>query len=155
MSYISENPVVASILTSSLVNTNDFLADIKRKLGRYGSLSEKQGAAVIVCAIKDYWYQQRMDARKAEEALAADVVVGKGIRISGEVVSKKWRESQYGGCFKMIVQDDRGFKVWGSVPGSIDAIEPGQHVEFVANVEVADDNSKFGFFKRPRNAVAV
>ena len=150
--YRAEQPIVMSILNSELVDSNEFLYDIKCKLLRYGKLSDKQGAAVIVTAIKNYWYRQMIEQRRREEASAPDVVVGNGIRISGEVLSVKWKDTQFGMVLKMVVQDDRGFKVWGSVPRAIEAIEKGQHVAFVANVVQSDDNPKFGFFKRPRNA---
>lgn len=59
-----------------------------------------------------------------------------------------------GSTYKMLVQDDRGFKVWGTVPGSI-AADKGDEIKFVANVEASDDDPKFGFFKRPRKAVTL
>jgi len=153
--YRAYNPVVMSILNSELVNDNEFLYDIKVKLNRFGSLSEKQGAAVIVAAIKNFWYRQRIEQSRLEEASAPDVVVGNGIQITGEVLSVKWRDTQFGMVLKMTVQDDRGFKVWGSVPKSLGELPVGAHVTFVANVVQADDNPKFGFFKRPRQARAL
>jgi len=153
--YWTENPIVVSILNSELVNTNDFLADIKHKLNRYGNLSDRQGAAVIVCAIKSFWYQQKVEKSRLEDAGVPDVVAGNGVKISGEVISIKWRDSQWGMTLKMTVRDDRGFKVWGSVPRALGELPVGAHVEFVANVVQSDDNPKFGFFKRPRNAKAM
>lgn len=51
----------------------------------------------------------------------------------------------------MLVQDDRGFKVWGSVPSSISEAGTGDRVTFSATIE-ASDKEDFGFFKRPTKA---
>lgn len=51
----------------------------------------------------------------------------------------------------MIVKTDAGWKVYGTVPGSIDA-KRGDHITFEAQVTVSDDDPKFGFFKRPTKA---
>jgi hypothetical protein len=51
----------------------------------------------------------------------------------------------------MLVQDDRGFKVWGSVPSNLyDA--KGRSVSFSAAIQPSEDDDKFGFFKRPTKA---
>jgi len=43
-----------------------------------------------------------------------------------------------------LVQDDRGFKVWGTSQA-----DKGDRVTFMARVEVSQDDPKFGFYKRP------
>ena len=50
-----------------------------------------------------------------------------------------------------IVQDDRGFKVWGSVPSKLENVK-GRSVSFSATVQPSEDDEKFGFFKRPTKA---
>ena len=69
----------------------------------------------------------------------------------------------------MVVKDDRGFKVYGTVPQAIiDEAVPrphslgaqvwdyevlkGQRITFSATVQASDDDDKFGFFKRPTKA---
>ena len=95
---------------------------------------------------------------EAAKAAAEAIVDGKQI-ITGEIISTKWVDEVY--CYgqrilKMVVKDDRGFKVWGTVPRSIieandDALK-GQRVTFSATVQASKDDDKFGFFKRPTKA---
>lgn len=127
-----------------------FIADVARKLRTYGSLSERQVDAVRRSIIKD----AEMAARKAAEALepVVPVVEGKGT-ITGEVLGTRWQESDFGGCLKMLVKDDRGFKVWGTVPASLPNTEKGDRVAFSATVEAKEGEVGFGFFKRPTKGV--
>ena len=54
----------------------------------------------------------------------------------------------------MLVKDDSGFKVFGTVPSSISRVSKGDVVEFTATLEPSKDDPKFGFYKRPSKAVA-
>jgi len=72
----------------------------------------------------------------------------------GEVLTTKWQDSFYGPVYKMLVQDDRGFKLWGTCPNAIDPSR-GDRVAFVATATPSDDDPKFGFFKRPAKAVVL
>lgn len=149
--------------------TNNFIHDVARKLNQYGSLSEKQVTAVRNSIVKDQTYADR----KAAEALApaevlVPVVEGKQ-QITGEVLSTKWQDSDYGSTLKMLVKDDRGFKVWGSVPASLNTsnynpetgddtsvrAERGDRVAFSASVEKSGTDESFGFFKRPTKGVII
>lgn len=98
--------------------------------------------------------------REEREAARRPVITGKAIQIEGEVISKKEHFSYYGHreqmTYKMVVRDDRGFKVWGSVPSALD-IAKGDRVRFIADIDASDreDSFDFGFFKRPRKAELV
>lgn len=96
------------------------------------------------------------EAKQAEQearAAAAPDVPEERLEIVGEVLTTKWQDSDWGGAFKMLVIDDRGFKVWGSVPRAIeDDVARGKWVAFVATCEPSKDDPKFGFFKRPSKA---
>lgn len=81
-----------------------------------------------------------------------DVIEGRQV-ITGIVLAMKWQDSYYGSTLKMMVQDDRGFRVWGSVPSSLSP-EREDRISFTATVEQSDD-TKFGFFKRPTKASVV
>lgn len=76
------------------------------------------------------------------------------IVITGEVVSLKTVESDYGTQFKMLVRDDRGFKVYGTEPSSINPGK-GERVTFTARVERSKDDDYFGFFSRPTKAAIL
>lgn len=92
-------------------------------------------------------------AKAAQEAErdAADPCPTGRVVITGEVLSTKLQESYYGSTWKMLVKDDRGFKVWGSIPSSLDASR-GCRVTFTAAIEPSNDDDKFGFYKRPTKA---
>jgi hypothetical protein len=143
---------------------NSFVLDVTRKLRLYGSLSEKQIAAVRRSIVAD---AERMVKREQEAAEhpAAPVVEGR-IKITGEILVMKWQDSDYGTTHKMMVRDDRGFRVWGTVPSSLESsysvaggdvagVEKGDRIEFMATVEASKDDTTFGFFKRPSKAVKV
>ena len=83
----------------------------------------------------------------------ADVADGRQV-ISGTVLAMKNQESDWGSVLKMLVQDDRGFRVWGSVPSSLDCNREDQ-ITFTATIQQSDKDSKFGFFKRPTKASVV
>jgi hypothetical protein len=110
----------------------------------------------------DIYELQRLAEKKTEEERNArdlahrrgeDVTEGRQV-ITGVVLAMKWKQNQFGETLKMLVQDDRGFRVWGTVPSSI---EPNREdrITFTATVEQAEDSPKFGFFKRPTKAAVL
>lgn len=111
-------------------------------------LADKRAAEAKIAAERE--------AKKAEQearAAAAPDVPEERLEIVGEVLTIKWQDSDWGGALKMLVIDDRGFKVWGSVPRAIeDDLVKGMWVAFVATCEPSKDDPKFGFFKRPSKA---
>lgn len=129
-------------LAEALETEHRIVGDVAARFLQYGRISDKQIELVLKLAA-DVWTPVR-------EYPSAPVVEGKGVAISGEVVATKWHEGAYGEVYKMIVRDDRGFKVWGSVPAKLMSIRSGARVTFVANVEKSRDDANFGFFKRPR-----
>lgn len=144
--YLEAHPEFAAVV-EAYADRSFFIADVARKLGEY-TLSDRQHDAVIRTAAKI----AEGDARKAEEAElpTVPVVEGRGA-ITGVVLSTKWQESDFGGSLKMLVRDDRGFKVWGTVPSSLD-VERDDRVTFTATVTKSDRDESFGFFKRPTKA---
>ena len=119
----------------------------------------KTQASGVIEMIEEFIYtpqRKAADAAQAKQdaldAAAQPVPVNAGrIAVCGTVLTTKIQESQYGSTLKMLVRDDRGFKLWGSVPSSIYPSR-GDTVEFVAAVEPSDDDPKFGFYKRPTKA---
>lgn len=146
--FVAANPDLAFMADKDHEHTNSFVADVARKLRAYGELSERQVEAVRRSIVRD----AERDVERAVEP-TAPVIEGRG-EVSGRVLSTKWQDSDFGSTLKMLVQDDRGFKVWGSVPSSIE-VERGDVVRFTATVERSQDDEAFGFFKRPTKAVVV
>jgi|TARA_R110001583_G_scaffold19829_8_gene77049 hypothetical protein len=93
------------------------------------------------------------EARDKAHSEGEDVTEGRQV-INGTVLAMKSQESDWGSVLKMLVQDDRGFRVWGSVPSSLDCSREDQ-ITFTATIQQSDDDAKFGFFKRPTKASVV
>lgn len=152
--FVDANPDLAFMADKDHEHTNGFVADVSRKLRLYGELSERQVEAVRKSIVRDAEYA----ARKAQEAAdrAAEelspVIEGKQ-QVSGEVLSTRWQDSDFGSVKKMLVKDDRGFKVWGTVPSNILDTEKGDRVVFSATITKSDDDESFGFYKRPTKAI--
>jgi hypothetical protein len=129
------------------------IVDIVGKLVKYGSSSDKavNYIGVLLKKIADRAVVEAQ--RAAEAALAADCPEGK-VTVKGEVVSTKIQDGFYGKQLKMLVKDESGYKVWGSVPAALD-VERGTRVVFVATIERSKDDPKFGFFKRPSKATVI
>jgi len=104
------------------------------------------------------YQQEQRDAERAERDAAheAGENAPEGrVVITGTVLAFKVQESIYGDVLKMLVQDDRGFRVWGSVPSSLDDAERESRITFTATVTASDKDAKFGFFKRPTKAAVI
>lgn len=130
------------------------LADMGRAFNRDGSLSAKQLEFAERCRvgiIEEAEEAQRRAERDAALPDAAPVIEGR-IEITGQVLGTKYQESNYGSTLKMLLIDDRGFKLWGTVPRAIDDVESGDRVSFTALVERSDDDECFGFYTRPTKA---
>jgi hypothetical protein len=141
--WLAERPELSEALTT--LAGDQFIDDLTAKIFVFGWLTDNQVAAVFTSI-------ERAAKRAAEDAIVTDVIEGR-IEIAGRVLTTKWQSSDYGDTLKMLVRDARGFKVWGSVPRAISAdIEKGDEVTFTATVERSDDDSTFGFFKRPSKA---
>jgi hypothetical protein len=130
-----------------------FLVDIALKCYN-GGISSRQRDAFD----RAFEGKLKFEAKKQEDAATASPVIeGSKMTITGEVLVVKLQSSQYGETLKMLVRDERGFKVWGSVPRAIcGEVDKGSKVQFRAGtVEKSSDDPTFGFFKRPDQAKVV
>jgi hypothetical protein len=129
------------------------LYNLSGKLSRWGSLTPGQQELI-----------EKIIHR--EEIEVVPVVTGKAVEITGKILTTKRQESHYGTQYKMLVLDDRGFKVWGTIANSLHgSYEEGNHrtvdeligcrVTFVAQVDRSERDADFGFFKRPRKATVI
>lgn len=144
------------------------LDDLARKLNRYADLTANQAALAdrLLTQISERWERYAERQRAAEALAATGVKVPSGrVVVEGEVVFTDYKESDdnYGRKVyspKMIVKSDDGWKVWGTVPRSIEPdglLEElkGKRVRFTAAVEAKASDPLFGFFKRPTKAEIV
>lgn len=162
--FVAAHPEVQALATYD--GPNDFFLSLKDQLGRKGSLSERQVEAFTRAVARN----AERDAQRAADALTATPAPSGKVTVTGEVLSTKWQENDFGGCLKMLVRDDRGFKVWVSVPSSIAPrtvwdpetheqsvtnLDAGTRVTFSATLEVSDRDETFAFGKRPTKAAIV
>ena len=140
------------------------LIDMWGKIARYGSLSDNALAYAMKIMTWLDEAEQRRAAREVEAAAkkAEGVEVPSGkVTVEGTVVSVKSQDTQYGTAWKMLVQHEDGWKVFGTIPQSLlDSVDyyadlKGKQVRFTATVEQSRDDSLFGFYKRPTKAQQV
>lgn len=134
-----------------------FLSDLRYKMRKY-PLTDRQIAAAAK-VIREADERRRAEAKRRAEA--RPVVEGRG-QIEGTVISTKWADGHFAYSpmvAKMTVQDDRGFRVYGTVPAPLlDEVDDlsalrGRRVRFMAQAETSRDDETFGFFKRPTKTV--
>lgn len=147
--------------------TSDFMNSMFEALVHWGRLTEGQEAAVRKIMEKE---KAREAARAADHAAAAECPEGR-VRVIGTILSVKQMDSGWGAysiekVWKMLVRDESGYKVWGTIPTSLQeqtelyitrqTYDPqslkGKRVTFVAAIQPSDDDTKFGFYKRPTKA---
>lgn len=122
-----------------------FLFEMKDALTWKKALTERQVGVVRRIA----------EQRRAEAATASSVIEGR-IEVTGEVISVKIQDGTYGTVVKMLVRDDRGFKVWGTLPSTLlgEGVQ-GKRVTFTAKVEASKNDATFGYYSRPTKARLV
>lgn len=151
---------------------NDFVDSLLRYGRKNGCLSDAQVAAVLKGIETRAQREEEREDRDAHLPAPAPVVEGR-ITVEGWLLTTKTQDSHYGSTLKMLVCDDRGFRVWGTAPGVVidEAFELARaagyedggvrqalaaglklRVKFTATVERSRDDETFGFFKRPSKA---
>ena len=95
--------------------------------------------------------KQTVEKRKAEKKALENTPDWEDGRldVEGEILSVKWKDSDFGGSYKMLVKLSDGRRCWGSVPSKLDEAEEGDSVRFKATFSKSNDDPKFAFFKRP------
>lgn len=127
---------------------NSFAKDIVAKFNQYGNLSPRQLECLVSSLQRDHEYAARKAAEVAEAK--GPVPVGSRIEFAGEVVSKQWRENDFGGAFKILVKLDNNSKIWMTCPAKgVDALDRGVRASFRATVEASKEDVSFGFGSRP------
>jgi hypothetical protein len=93
------------------------------------------------------------DAERRETA--EDAPTGRATVI-GVVLKTDMKENDFGYRKVMTVLDDRGFKVWGTVPKAIsEALKVGDRVQFTAALTPTERDATFAFFKSPSKATVL
>lgn len=149
--WVAANPELVEAYTFCMTNAAAWVGakDIAEKVRVWGSISEKQ-VAVLVRQLEEF----NAEKNRPEPT---DCPTGK-VEITGEIIATKWVENHFsygGGTLKMIVLDDRGFKVFGTLPAKLPNARKGSRVQFVATVEAKSGEPTFGYFSRPTKAVQL
>lgn len=127
------------------------VADIRRKLREYGSISDKQIALVHKLAA-----ESKLPPPEPERHVPAPVGDAR-VKVSGVVVGKKWHDNGYGETLKLTVKvetPDGTWLCWGSAPSKLGPVDRGDTIAFEAKLE-GGDTPHFAFFKRPTKAEIV
>lgn len=135
-------------LAQALETDHSISADLKEKVLHFGSLSEAQIALAMKIAA---------EAAEAATVVQVEVVEGRG-SVTGSVTSVKWEEdgfSYHGGMVcKIVVLDDRGFRLYGTAPKAIrESVEKGSKISFTATLVAKEEG--FGFFQRATAATIL
>lgn len=128
--------------------------DMVGKLIKFGNLTEKQWAFMANLLKQIAERPAKMAARAAEKEAAAPIpaeMLGKRVKVQGEVLTVKGVNGRFGFQVKMLIKAEAGWKVWGTRPMAGAETKKGDVVAFEAKVEVSKDDPKFGFFSRPTN----
>jgi len=128
---------------------NEFLAQLQ-DIGRSGFVSERRIA--LLAALPKA--KARWDADHAPKP-ATEAPVGRMV-VSGEVVSTKEQQSDFGTVWKWLVKLDDGNKVWSSIPSDIEGdTNPRAKVTFKATFKRSDKDPHFAFGSRPTGKIAA
>lgn len=137
--------------------------ELVHKLINYGHLTDKQWSLLnrLVNQIGDpdkrVEDKQKEEERKQAEYDSAENAPEGKTTITGDVLGTRVDHTDYGLQFKMLVKDDRGFKVWSTIPSAImnefdmESIK-GHKITFVATLIPSKDDPKFAIAKRPSKA---
>lgn len=127
-------------------------SDYLRNLKVASRLGEAKHMGLLVSLPFAYLKEKdRVAARERVETVELTEVLTGAQRITGQIETIYWKDTDWGSRQVMTVLDQRGFKVWGTVPSKLSDAKVGAKVSFEAEIEAGSDTG-FGFFKRPKKA---
>lgn len=148
-------------LREALETDHEIVRDIKDRFenGRYTSLTERQIALVF-----KLHHEANRPARPEEKHVPAPIESGRQT-VEGEIVSVKFRDSRYGGSFKLTVKvhtPEGSWLAWGTCPAVFIDAAPDGHVNKLRGAVVQFDaklkqgrDAHFALFSRPTKAAVV
>lgn len=142
--FVKSRPDLAAAIEQAKAEVhgmNTFVHDVIGKLNRFGSISDKQIAAVVASLQRD------LDKANAPVEVKGDAPTGR-VTVTGVVVGLKDQESAYGWTTKMTIKLANNARVWMTKPAGAD-VERGATVTVTATFEVSATDKSFAFGKRP------
>lgn len=151
--FAAAHPTEAAVLaavSNSPDGRDSYLQKLARDWRQYGDLFEYKVSHVAQC-IERETRQQRIADERANE-VHSPAPTGRSY-VQGEIVHTKLVDGYHEWdpqVMKMLVKDERGFRVWATVPSSAPCVDlRGLNVEFTATLEQSHDDESFAFGKRP------
>lgn len=129
-------------------------AQAKRDAKLAAANAEREARAIEAANRGNYTLYLYSLARASSEAVKppkAPVPAGR-VEVTGTVIATRTEYGAYGTQFKALIEDDRGFRLWGNLPSTINDAQKGERVTFVAALSASSDDEFFGFWKRPTKA---
>lgn len=151
ISWLAEDDTEEAKLWYAVSNA---ATDIMWKAFQY-DLSEAQVALLDkqVAKATEYLVGKAVtDAERAAAKAAAKPVPTGRVVITGEVVSMKWYDGDFGTTCKLLIVGADGWKVFVTRPASLSDVNKGDIVSMTCDVTAADDDPTFGKGKRPTKA---
>ena len=137
--------------------TPRFAQEVLAKFRTYGSLSDKQLAALKTSLDRDVERAAEWQAKRDEAKATSGPAPSGRVEVSGTVLAVSLRSNQLGEVVKMNVKLDNDARVWVTVPTNLletvfnFADLKGQYVTFTATFKVSDDDPTFAFGSRPHS----
>lgn len=130
------------------------LGDIAHKAERFGQVSEKQLALVAKLLVQLDEAAVRLVAEEAEAAAVPAVTEGRQV-ITGEVLSGKWVDHDFGSSYKITIRTASGQRLYGTAPAALEGEVIGRTVTLTATVKPNPDDHTHGFYSFPTKAAFV
>lgn len=152
VAFLDANPdvqAVIDLMKDPAHAGNTFVADVLRKLDRYGSLSVNQVNALRPSLQRDLDRAARVAADAVE--VKGDAPEGR-VEVTGVVLTIKAQASDFApGGFqtKMLMKLANNSKVWLTAPLGTDDYHTGDTIVVRASFERSRDDRSFAFGKRP------
>jgi len=156
--FSAQHPDIVERLSNLSSNDLGFLHSMKHALDQWGWLTDGQtNATKRIFAKQDEYLMRKIEQAANEVEPTAPVDAGR-YEVTGEVMHTVWRNSDFGGAYKMLVRlDSNACKVWGTVPGHLahmaeDKSMHGKKITFTATFKPKDGDQYFAYFSRPSKA---
>jgi len=139
----------------AFAQNHHIIRDIWAKGCQYGNVSDRQLDLVHRLATEKVQAAAQPEP-ETEPLPTVELSAGARTLVTGRVVSLKWKDSDFGGAWKILVEVEGGTRVYGTCPRNlVDDAGRGNVVRFTAKVEPSRNDPGFWIFKRPTKAELV
>lgn len=135
----------------------DKITEMHASARRYGTLSEKQIAFLTKLMAELDEAHTALATREPEPEPEPGVPAIKAGRylITGEIVSTKWQDNDFGSSLKILILTANGQRFWGTAPAALNGELKGRMVSLTGTVKRSDKDAGFGFYARPAGATFI